>query len=400
MRVRLPVRLLASSLVVLVVGMAVTWASVRLLTPQLFDRTLGRMMGNGPGNGGAAGQATTRAALLDALDTSLAIGALIAAVVAGAAAAYVTRRLLTPLDAVRATTRRIAAGHYDARVEVPAEPEVAALAEDVNTLASALAETETRRVRLLGEVAHEMRTPLTAAEGYVEGLVDGVFAPDDATLGAIAEELRRLRRLAEDLSALSRAEEGRTELRVTSADLPALVERVGARLAPQFDDAGVRLTVHPAPPVQAPIDTDRIAQVLTNLLGNALVACSATRGDRPGAVDVRTSSDGTTARVEVTDTGVGLGTADLERVFERFYRAPGPGVRRSEGSGIGLTIARSLARGHGGDLTALSPGPGAGATFRLTLPLVAPPPPSAAPSAPSAPSAPAGMPDPTTDVLR
>ena len=115
-----------------------------------------------------------RSAFLSALTTALLVGVLASAVAAGLAAAFVTSRLLRPLNAVRAATRRIAAGRYQASVPVPSVPELAALAGDVNTLATELASTETRRTRLLGEVAHEMRTPLTALEGYMEGLIDGV----------------------------------------------------------------------------------------------------------------------------------------------------------------------------------------------------------------------------------
>lgn len=103
--------------------------------------------------------------------------------------------------------------------------------------------------------------------------------------------------------------------------------------------------------------------MLTNILGNALTATPA-----GGSVTVATGTRGRLAQVTVTDTGVGLAADDLERVFERFYRAPGQ-PRRSSGSGIGLTIARGIARAHGGDLTAASPGPGKGAAFTLTLPL-------------------------------
>ena len=120
---------------------------------------------------------------------------LASAAAAGLVAAFVTSRLLRPLNAVRAATRRIAAGRYQASVPVPSVPELAALAGDVNTLATELASTETRRTRLLGEAAHEMRTPLTALEGYVEGLIDGVFAPEPEIPGAASDELRRLRRL-------------------------------------------------------------------------------------------------------------------------------------------------------------------------------------------------------------
>ena len=363
MTARLPVRLLASYLVVLAIGVGASWLTVRLLTPQLFEHRMGQMAGVGMGRGGPAVQSDVGQALLGSLDSALAIGALLAALAAGAVAAFVTHRLLTPLDAVRATTRLIAAGRYDARVDVPAEPELAALAGDVNTLASALAETEARRLRLLGEVAHEMRTPLTAVEGYVEGMIDGVFTADEATLGAVGAELGRLRRLAEDLSALSRTEEGRTELTMVTTDLTELARRTCERLAPQFADAGVSLTVHPAAPAPVHADPDRIGQVLTNLLGNAIVAAPR------GRVEVRVRITDGTAMAEVSDTGTGLAREDLERVFERFYRVPAPGRRRSEGSGIGLTIARGLARAHGGDLTASSDGPGLGSAFRLSLPL-------------------------------
>jgi histidine kinase len=362
-RARLPVRLLGSYLVVLAIGVAASWLTVRLLTPRLFERRMGQVAGRHLGEGGPGGQADVAQALLGSLDSALGIGALIAALAAGAVAAFVTHRLLTPLDAVRATTRQIAAGRYDARVEVPSEPELAALAEDVNTLAAALGETEARRLRLLGEVAHEMRTPLTAVEGYVEGMIDGVFTADEATLGAVGTELGRLRRLAEDLSALSRTEEGRTELRIVPTDLTDLVRRSCERLEPQFADAGVRLTVQPGPPAPVRADPDRIGQVLVNLLGNAIVASP------HGSVSVRVETRGDTAVAEVSATGVGLAHEDLERVFERFYRVPAADRRRSDGSGIGLTIARGLARAHGGDLTAASAGPGAGSTFRLTLPL-------------------------------
>ena len=233
----------------------------------------GQGMGPGSGRAGPPGACTRRS--LSALTTALLVGVLASAAVAGLAAAFVTRRLLRPLDAVRAATRRIAAGHYQASVPLPREPELAALAGDVNTLATALAGTETRRTRLLGEVAHEMRTPLTALDGYMEGLIDGVFAPEPEILGAASDELRRLRRLADDLSALSRAEEQRLDLHPADADLADLARRAAGRLAPQFADDHVTLTVHAPGPLPVRADPDRITQVLTNIIGNALAATPA-----------------------------------------------------------------------------------------------------------------------------
>lgn len=366
MRMRLPWRLFISYALVIVIGSAVAYVTVRLLAPTFFDNEMNMLgadhMGMGPGGQGGPA-ASVQSAFLSALTTALLFGMLASVVAAVAAAAFVTQRLLRPLNAVRTATRLIAAGRYQATVPLPREPELAGLAGDVNTLAAKLADTETRRTRLLGEVAHEMRTPLTALEGYVEGLIDGVFAPELEILGAASDEIRRLRRLADDLSALSRAEEQRLDLNLTSTDLADLARRAASRLAPQFSDSDIALTVEGAAALPVRADPDRITQVLTNIIGNALTATPAS-----GSVTIATRATGNSAQVAVTDTGTGLAAADLERVFERFYRAH-KSPRRSSGSGIGLTIARNIARAHGGDVTATSAGPGHGATFTLTLPL-------------------------------
>ncbi len=377
MTVRLPARLFISYALVIAVGSAVAYLTIRLLAPTFFDSEWS-MMGfpagipgsTGPGgfSGPPAGAfsgppSDVRSAFLSALTTALLLGTLASVIAAVLAAALVTRRLVRPLNAVRTATRLIAAGRYEASVPVPREPELAGIAGDVNTLAARLADTETRRTRLLGEVAHEMRTPLTALEGYVEGLIDGVFAPEPEVLGQRAMSLRRLRRLADDLSALSRSEERRLDLNFADTDLAGLARQAACRLAPQFTDGNVTLRVQGTESLPVRADQDRITQVLTNMIGNALTATQA-----GGSVTVETRAKAPLAQVVVTDTGVGLGEADLERVFERFYRVQGQ-PRRSSGSGIGLTIARNIARAHGGDIRAASAGPGRGAAFTLTLPL-------------------------------
>jgi histidine kinase len=364
MSARLPVRLVGAFLAVLAIGTVISLVTVRALAPELFAGRMGAMGGRMMG---AQNAEDTRAALIAALDQALLVGALVAAVVAGVAAVLLARGVLRPLEQVRGATRQIAAGRYDVRVPVPGEPEMAALAADVNTLAGALADTETRRVRLLGEVAHEMRTPLTGLSGYVEGLVDGVFPADQSTLGAMTEDLRRLRRLADDLSALSRNEEGRLDLDPAPCDLADIVRRTCARFEPRLSDAGLRLEVHANGPLPVVADEDRIAQVLTNLLSNAARATAQATAGTPGQIRVVATAAGSWASVAVSDTGVGLTALDLERVFERFYRVAG--TPRGEGSGIGLTIARGLARAHGGDLVATSTGLGHGATFTLQLPI-------------------------------
>ena len=367
---RLTIRLVVSHALVAVLGGVATFAVVRWLAPALFDQSLRLNPNPGSGRfGGGQGQGpgqVLREQFATAVDQALLIGAVIGVLAAAVLGVVLAYRLVRPLATVRAATREMAKGRYDVPVPIPAEAELAELASDVNTLGQALAETEARRVRLLGEVAHELRTPLTVIDGYVEGMIDGVLPATPAELGQVSEEVRRLRRLSDDLSALSRAEEGRLELSVKEVDAGAVTVAATTRLRPQVEDAGLSLIVEPAAaPLRVLADPDRIAQVVTNLIGNAMRATP-----QGGSITVRCRTDDGAAVIEVSDTGEGLEPADCERVFERFYRVPG---RRTDGhdagSGIGLTIARGIARAHGGDIVATSPGRGQGATFTVRLPL-------------------------------
>ena len=359
---RLAARLVLSHVLVAVLGGLATFLVVRTLTPALFDQMMG---GQGPmmgqGNGGAL-----RGQVADAVTQALVIGVLIGIAAATVFGIFAAQRLVRPLRQLGDTTREIAAGNYDVHVARPQEHELALLADDVNTLGRTLAETESRRVRLLGELAHEMRTPLTVIEGSVEGMIDGVLPVGPERLGLVSDEVRRLRRLSDDLSSLSRAEEGRLGLRLAAADLRTVVTSAAERLRPQADDAGVELLIRmPVTPVAVAVDSDRFAQVVTNLVGNALRAT-----DAGGRIEVEVSTDGETASVTVADNGEGLAPEDLERVFERFYRVPDRRRGGADtGSGIGLTIARGIVQAHGGTLDARSPGRGRGATFTARLPL-------------------------------
>ena len=256
---RLVVRLVASHVLVAVLGAAATFLIVRQLAPLLFDASLRMGRIGEPGMGqGASG--ALRQQFADSVDQALLIGALVGAAAAalfGAVAAY---GLVRPLAQVRSATRAMASGQYAVPVPIPRERELADLATDVNTLGEALATTEARRVRLLGEVAHEMRTPLTVIDGYVEGMIDGVLPATASELGQVSEEVRRLRRLSENLSALSRAEEGRLGINARQVDLRDLVREAAERLRPQVEDAGLRLAVETgsaAVPVEVDVDRRR-----------------------------------------------------------------------------------------------------------------------------------------------
>jgi histidine kinase len=366
---RLVFRMIASHALVAVIGALSTYLIVRQLAPELFDQSMMRT-GNGPmmgpGQGGSTG-GTLRDQFADAVDQALLVGTLVGAAAAALFGSLATFGLVRPLNRLRAATHAMARGRYAAPVPVPRERELADLVTDVNTLGRALATTEERRVRLIGEVAHEMRTPLTVIDGYVEAMIDGVMPTTAVQLGEVSAEVRRLRRLSESLSALSRAEERRVELDLGRADLGDLGGAAAERLRPQAEDAGVTLELEAADSaVPVEVDADRIAQVVTNLVGNAIRATP-----EGGRVRVSCRAEEGLAVLEVADTGEGLAADDLERVFERFYRVPGRRHASGDsGSGIGLTIARGIVQAHGGSLVATSAGPGRGAVLTVRLPLI------------------------------
>ena len=297
----------------------------------------------------------------------IALGLAIAAALLAAAgmSAFLAVRLARPVRALADATRRIASGQYSARVPVQGPEEVAELAATFNEMAEALESSERRRRALLSDVAHELRTPLATLEGYVEGLADGAIAPTAETWEVLASETQRMHRLVEDLSRVSRAEEGQLGLRLMRVAPEEVVNAAVDAAMPRFADKKVALltTVEPGLP-DFEVDPDRLAEVLANLLDNAL------RHTPPGGrVEARARRRDGQIEIAVADTGEGIAPEHLELVFERFFRTDGTRARATGGSGIGLTIARAIVHALGGRIIAVSEGLGRGARFEVTLPL-------------------------------
>jgi histidine kinase len=300
-------------------------------------------------------------AFLTAFDNALLFASAVAFVVALASAFLISKRIMRPVAEVREATVRLAEGDYRHHVPVPTETELAALAHDVNVLADRLATTEQRRTRLVGDVAHELRTPLTTIQGSMEALIDGVIEPSEKIFNSVADEAARLQRIVADLGLLSRIDEGVLDLHLQPVDVGTTARTVAARLRPQFDDQaiGLRLDIAEALPVRA--DADRMAQVFTNLIGNALGHSHA--GSTVTVSGHRLESG--YIEVTITDEGDGIVASELATIFERFRR--GASTRRA-GTGLGLSIAQSIVLAHHGSIRAASPGPGHGATFSVRLP--------------------------------
>lgn len=364
-------RLFAAHLLVLAIGAATLLGVTLAIAPTLHDRLMIALLGHeltmaadpAMAEMERATNAVFQAAMLQALLLSGGAASLVAIVVS----LVISARIVTPVRQLLAASRHIAQGQYAERVPVRGQSELAELATQFNLMAATLEASEQRRVELIGDVAHELRTPLATIAGYAEGVLDGVVQPGEETWALIIDEVGRLRRLVHDLQELSRAEAHQLPLQIAPVSPAVLAERAIARLRPQFDEKGVSLVsvVAPALP-RVPADADRITQVLINLLGNALRYTAA-----GGRVTLHVTAASESVRFEVHDTGEGIAAEHLPHLFERFYRVDKARARATGGSGIGLTIAKALVEAHGGTIWAQSAGPGQGSCFGFSLPVMA-----------------------------
>jgi len=271
------------------------------------------------------------------------------------------RRAALPLGDLIKAAGRVEEGDFSARVELRGPRELRLLGRAFNDMAERLELTETQRRNVLAELTHELRTPVSVIQGNLEGMLDGVYPADSAHLNPVLDEVRQLARLIDDLRTLSLSESGALELHLEPTELDGLASEVAAAYQPQAQEKGISLILDfPAELPLIELDPVRIREVMVNLLTNALRHTPA-----GGAVRIAAVSDPQRRRatVTVTDSGSGIRPEALPHVFERFYKSDGSG-----GSGLGLTIAKSLVTAHGGEIEAESP-PGAGTTLRFTLPL-------------------------------
>ena len=216
------------------------------------------------------------------------------------------------------------------------------------------------------EIESSMSSPLTSVVGYVDLVLDGAdeLPPDVRRfLEVVERNARRLLRLVGDLLFVAQAEAGRMELARGEVDLGGIASDAVEAARPQAERRDVTLVLDAEPVRPFLGDRDRCAQVLDNLIANAVKFAGA-----GGHIQVTVSERGEHAVVEVADDGPGIPLDDQERIFERFTRAANAGARSVAGAGLGLTVVKAIVEGHGGDVGVLS-APGAGTTMRVTLPL-------------------------------
>jgi signal transduction histidine kinase len=305
---------------------------------------------------------------LDRVRTVLLFGAALAVGLSLLAGAILSRSLTAPLQRLAAAARAIAGGQVGQPVRVEGSAEVAEVGQAFNEMTSALKKAEIVRQNLVADVAHELRTPLTVLQGNLRAILDGVYALDPAEISRLYDETRLLGRLVDDLRELALADAGQLDLNLQPTDIGDVIRNTVDALGLAAEAEQVVLTARlpdNIPVVQA--DPQRVAQVLRNLLINAL------RHTPPGgSVTAEAHLADGFVEIAVADTGEGIGPDDLSHVFERFWRADPARVRGdrfADSTGLGLSVAQSLVEAQGGRIWAEST-LDEGATFRFTLPVM------------------------------
>jgi len=296
-------------------------------------------------------------------------GVLLAGLISGALGLAVSLALaytlLRPVNALTFAAQKLAEGDLSQRVDVHGNDELATLGHTFNQMADSLQQAEESRRAMTADIAHELRTPLAVQRANLEALQDGVYPLTADNLAPVIEQNHLLTRLVDDLRTLALADAGQIELKRIPTDLASLVGKVVERFQPQAVTQQVKLVIIPplTPLPEVLLDPLRLEQILTNLLSNALRYTPAV-----GQVELALASTPTTVLVRVHDSGPGIPPESLPYIFGRFYRVDKSRTRLEGGSGLGLSIARQLARAHGGNLTVANH-PSGGAVFTLILPL-------------------------------
>jgi signal transduction histidine kinase len=279
--------------------------------------------------------------------------------IAGGAFLAAVRWIASPLSRVVAAAHRVGSGDFSVQLEEEGLPWLRSLAAAFNTMTARLERQQRERRALMADIAHELRTPVAVIQGRLEGMVDGVYPADEARIRQVVEQTRMLARLVEDLRTSAHAESGTLSLHREPTDLAALVEDVVNASHLETRQHGVHIETRLATDVPTlDIDPQRIHEVLINLLSNAV------RHSPDGGtvtIDGERTAEGVVIRV--ADCGPGLAEPELARVFDRFHKSPD-----SPGSGLGLSIAKSLVEAHGGAILAAN-GPRGGTVVSVVLPV-------------------------------
>ena len=305
----------------------------------------------------------TRSWFLEEFYRAVSVGTAGATVVALLLGMLLARSLTRPLRELTRATLAVSRGELDQQIPVRSRDELGILAQSFNQMSAELSRAETLRRQMTADVAHELRTPLSLILGHAEALSDGVLPPSEETFDIMLDEAQRLSRLVEELRTLSLSDADELALERQPTEAEDLLKRAAAAYRPGALERNIDLAVDVVDGLpDLDVDPDRIAQVLHNLLSNALRFTP-----DGGRITLEARDSGDAVHLSVRDSGPGISPEDVDRVFERFYRTDKARQRSGGGTGLGLAIARSIVEAHGGRIW-LESDVGEGAMFSFALP--------------------------------
>ncbi|MEO7002434.1 MAG: ATP-binding protein [Ktedonobacterales bacterium] len=303
---------------------------------------------------------------LASIESALILGGLAAVLVALALGIVLARSLTRPLRELTLALHAMAGGDLQQVAPVRSRDELGQLATAFNSMSANLAAANAQRRQMTADIAHELRTPVTVIAGYLEALRDGVLPPSPERFAILYDEAQHLRHLIEDLRTLSLADAGELTLQPQSIAPRVLLERITGAYQHQAERQGVALAIETEDETDdreaIPVDVERMTQVLSNLVNNALRYTP-----NGGAITLGATATPQGTYLQVRDTGQGIPPDALPHIFDRFYRADVARSHSQEASGLGLAIAKALVEAHGGTIDAQSQ-PDSGATFSIFLP--------------------------------
>ena len=314
------------------------------------------------------------ASLVAAVNQSLLWTGLGAAALGTLLISVVSRKLLAPINSLSETAQHLGRGDFSRRAPTEGSSELRQLALAFNSMAANLEDAEQQRRNLMADVAHELRTPVSNIQGYLEAVKDGLLQPDEDTIETIHGQVIHLGHLVEDLRLLAQAEAGALKLHRIPGRMSDVLRGCVDAVRPRAEAKGIRVSLEAGDAMpNIEMDATRISQVVNNLLENAII-----HTPEGGSVAVNAGVAGDRmVRVAVADTGRGIPPQDLDRVFDRFFRSDPSRSRATGGAGLGLAIAKQLVEVHGGTIHVENVVP-SGARFVFELPIAAPNSPDAA----------------------
>ena len=354
-------RLFFSHILVTVVGVTASSIVGNFFSPRFFQIHVRALEGRG------LNIRTANAQLLEVFEIAWGRGTfwsfLIGTLAAVILSYWIAKRIVQPLNQLETIVYQFANGKLDERMPHLEIPELDRLAMSFNRMAATLEEVEERRREIIDDLTHELRTPLTIIRGRLEEIADGIIVANSQVYSRLIQETKRLQRLINDLQELSLAEAGNLSLNLKPLNLRQLFTPLVEKFADQLLDSDRVLTLdcpNNLPYVTA--DSDRLIQILVNLLSNAI------RHTPKGLITLKAWCDRDKIWISVKDTGSGIAPEELGHVFRRFWRSPNSLSQKFSGTGIGLAICRRLVELHGGKISAESQ-LGQGSTFKFFLPI-------------------------------